>query len=93
MTNQEIAQKIEITIAGRTFPVLVTDSERRLVEQLIPEVNEQIASLQLTYSNRDKLDCVIMAFLGKIIEYQRNQEDNLSLIDSELDELDQLMKA
>lgn len=77
MENNELST-INITIAGRSFPVKVTEEEKALVLNIESEINEKINHFQKTYSGRDKLDYVIMTLLTYIYDLKNNQEGKMS---------------
>lgn len=65
---------INITIAGRTFPVKVTEEEIAIVQEIESEINEKINNFQKLYSSRDKLDHVIMTLLTYIYDLKNNHQ-------------------
>ena len=65
---------INITIAGRTFPVKVTEEEMAVVHEIELEINEKINNFQKLYSSRDKLDHVIMTLLTYIYDLKNNHQ-------------------
>ncbi len=69
---------INITIAGRTFPVKVTEEEKVVVLNIESEINEKISQFQKLYSGRDKLDHVIMTLLTYIYDLKNNQNKQVS---------------
>lgn len=77
MENNELST-INITIAGRTFPVKVTEDEKPAVLALESELNEKIIHFQKTYSGRDKLDYVIMTLLTYIYDLKEKQKESVS---------------
>ena len=64
-------------IAGRSYPVKVTDEEEDLVLKVVREINEKIKAFQVTYQQRDKQDCLSMALLTYAVEYYK-RKDNTS---------------
>lgn len=77
MENNEL-NTINITIAGRTFPVKVTEDEKARVLALESELNEKIIYFQKTYSGRDKLDYVIMTLLTYVYDLKEKQQEPVS---------------
>jgi cell division protein ZapA (FtsZ GTPase activity inhibitor) len=77
MENNEL-NTINITIAGRTFPVKVTEDEKAGVLALESELNEKIIHFQKTYSGRDKLDYVIMTLLTYVYDLKEKQQEPVS---------------
>ncbi len=66
---------ITVTIAGRNFPLKVTQSEETVVSDLVLELNTKVNEFQSTYPSRDKLDCVIMTLLTYTFEQKNPHQD------------------
>ncbi len=66
-----------VTIAGRVFPVKVTEEEMVYFSDIIAQINEKIVGFQTQYPTRDKLDHVIMAlltFVNDSVKAKQNAE-------------------
>lgn len=63
---------VNITVAGRTFPVKVTSAEETVVRALEIDLNEKISEFQNTYPMRDKLDYVIMTMLTYTFDLKKS---------------------
>jgi cell division protein ZapA len=61
-------KSIEVMIAGRSFPLKVTEEEEAIVLQVTEEINEKVQNLQSTYLQKDKQDCLSMALLTYALE-------------------------
>jgi cell division protein ZapA len=61
-------KSIDVMIAGRSFPLKVTQEEESLVLQVTDEINEKIRNLQNIYLQKDKQDCLSMALLTYAME-------------------------
>lgn len=61
-------KSIEVMIAGRAFPLKVTEEEEAIVLQVTEEINEKVQNLQSTYLQKDKQDCLSMALLTYALE-------------------------
>ena len=68
-------KSIEVTIAGRAFPLKVTEAEEPLVLQVTKEINEKMRNLQGTYHQKDKQDCLSMALLTYAVENAKFKQD------------------
>jgi cell division protein ZapA len=62
-------------IAGRPFPLKVTEEEETLVLQVTDEINEKVRNLQNTYLQKDKQDCLSMALLTYALENAKLKHD------------------
>lgn len=65
-------KSVNITVAGRTFPIKVTSQEEKVVRLLETELNEKINEFQNTYPMRDKLDYVIMTMLTYTFDLKKS---------------------
>lgn len=72
-------KSIEVQIAGRPFPLKVTDEEEGLVLQVTDEINEKVRNLQNTYLQKDKQDCLSMALLTYAVENAKLRHDLAAL--------------
>ena len=83
-------KKINVVIAGRTFPVKVTEEEEKSVRNIEKDINSKVREFQQKYTDKDKLDLVIMVLLTKAFELDKIQslgEDN-SQVHAQLDTLE-----
>lgn len=83
-----LLNKIEVTIAGRKYPIKVTPQEQQIVTDIAKNLNQQISDFQIKYADRDKLDCVIMALLT--LAFDKHQNDTTRLKDNLSKKLDQI---
>jgi cell division protein ZapA len=83
-------KKINVVVAGRSFPVKVTDEEEKSVRNIEKDINSQIREFQQKYTDKDKLDLVIMALLTKAFELEKIQslESDISQVHAQLDTLE-----
>ena len=87
MENNE-TKTIQITVAGRTFPVKATNDEEVVMRNLETEINGKILEFQKMYPMRDKMDCVIMTMLTYTYDLQNKKDDyNKAQIDQKVDTL------
>jgi cell division protein ZapA len=68
-------KSIDVTIAGRAFPLKVTDEEESMVLRVTEEINEKVRNLQKTYQQKDKQDCLSMALLTYAVENAKLKGD------------------
>ena len=75
-------KRIEVTIAGRAFPLKVNDNEETLVLRVVDDINQKVRDFQKTYRNKDRQDCLSMALLTYALEYNKlkRQDDVLDEI-------------
>ena len=68
-------KSIDVTIAGRAYPLKVTDEEESMVLRVTEEINEKVRNLQKTYQQKDKQDCLSMALLTYAVETAKLKND------------------
>ena len=83
-------KKINVVIAGRSFPVKVTEEEEKSVRNIEKDINSQVREFQQKYTDKDKLDLVIMVLLTKAFELDKIQslEDDISQAHAQIDTLE-----
>jgi cell division protein ZapA len=72
-------KSIDVTIAGRAFPLKVTDEEESMVLRVTDEINDKVRNLQKTYQQKDKQDCLSMALLTYAVENAKLKGDQSSM--------------
>jgi len=94
MSGQETKQ-ITVLIAGRPYPLKVKEGDEATIRRIVKEVNEKINRFQLTYTNKDKQDCLSMAILTYAVDLHKAQQNQTSIpsngIDDKLTKLDALL--
>lgn len=83
---------VNITVAGRMFPVKVTPEEEKIVRNLELELNDKIGDFQKTYPMRDKLDYVIMTMLTYTFDLKKSSivEQSLEPLTKRINDLSAL---
>lgn len=83
-------KKINVVVAGRTFPVKVTEEEEKSVRNIEKDINSKIQEYRMKYAEKDKLDLVIMVLLTKAFELDKVQslEDDISQAHAQIDTLE-----
>lgn len=69
-------KSIEVSIAGRPYPVKVTEDEEQIVLDTVEEINQKVSDLQKTYRGKDKQDYLSMALLTYALDYAKNKSAN-----------------
>lgn len=95
MAEQD-SKQITVLIAGRPYPLKIKASDEAAIRKIVKEINEKVHRFQLTYSNRDKQDCLAMALLAYAVDlHKANQataqqhrlSEKLKRLDGLLDQL------
>jgi cell division protein ZapA len=90
--SEENLKRITVIIAGRSFPVKVSNEEESLVRSIEKEVNEKLNDLQLSYQGKDMQDYMSLAILSYAFELQKsNNSEEVSKLDKRLEDLEHLL--
>jgi len=83
-------KKINVVVAGRTFPVKVTEEEEKSVRNIEKDINSKIQEYRQKYADKDKLDLVIMVLLQQSLELDKIQslEEDISQAHAQIDTLE-----
>ena len=92
MDSQE-TKNITVVIASRPYPLKVKQEEEASIRKIIKEINEKINRFQLTYTNKDKQDCLAMAVLTYAVDLYKTQQNTVQdgALASKLAKIDQLL--
>jgi len=72
-------KSIDVSIAGRPYPVKVTEEEEAMVLATVAEINQKVSDLQKAYRGKDKQDYLSMALLTYALDYATNKTDSESM--------------
>ncbi len=64
-------KSITVLIAGRPYPLKIKVEDEPSIRKIVKEVNEKINHFQLTYTNKDKQDCLSMTVLTYAVELHK----------------------
>jgi cell division protein ZapA len=64
-------KSITVLIAGRPYPLKIKAEDEPAIRKIVKEVNEKINRFQLTYSNKDKQDCLSMTVLTYAVDLHK----------------------
>lgn len=67
-------KNITVVIAGRPYPLKIKESDEPVIRKIVNEVNDKLSRFQLTYSNKDKQDCLSMALLTYAVDLHKAQQ-------------------
>ena len=92
MDGQEM-KNITVLIAGRPYPLKIKVGDEPAIRKIVKEVNEKINRFQLTYTNKDKQDCLSMALLTYAVDLHKTKTLTTqdSLLSNKLAQLDGLL--
>lgn len=69
---------ITVLIANRPYPLRINATDEPTIRKIVKEVNDLINKLQVTYSNKDKQDCMAMALLTYAVDLQQAKSSSAS---------------
>ena len=89
MAEQE-TKSITIVVGGRPYPLKIKAEDEKAIRKIVKEVNEKINRFQLTYTNKDKQDCLAMALLTYAVDLHKVKQTTTpdSVLSSKLTRLD-----
>jgi len=84
---------ITVVIAGRPYPLKVQAEDEAAIRKIVKEVNDRVNTFQLTYTNKDKQDCLAMALLTYAVDLFKSaqSEDGQALIAARLSRVETLL--
>jgi cell division protein ZapA len=94
MEEQE-NKHITVLIAGRPYPLKIKAGDEPIIRKIIKEINDQLNRFQLTYTNKDKQDCLSMAVLTYAVDLYKAEQSVTDVsnptISNQLAELDKML--
>ncbi|MFK8103171.1 MAG: cell division protein ZapA [Saprospiraceae bacterium] len=89
---------ITVLIAGRTYPLKIQTSDEPAIRGIVKDLNEKISRFQLTYSKKDKQDCLSMALLTYAVDLHKSKQNTSSTaaepdkeLSTKIEQLDELL--
>jgi cell division protein ZapA len=91
--EEQETKNITVLIGGRPYPLKVQPEDEATIRKIVKEVNEKINRFQLTYTNKDKQDCLAMAILTYAVDLHKSRQtaSTDSAISTKLSQLDELL--
>ncbi|MFT5778970.1 MAG: cell division protein ZapA (FtsZ GTPase activity inhibitor) [Crocinitomicaceae bacterium] len=81
-------QSLKVVVAGRTYPLSVSEDEEKKVEKAAKDINQAIKLLQDNYAVKDMQDLLAMTALQLAVKDNKNgsitPSNDLSKIEDEL---------
>jgi cell division protein ZapA (FtsZ GTPase activity inhibitor) len=94
MAEQENnTKRVTVVIAGRSYPVKVTEEEARLIPSLEKKINDQIMKIQMSYKDLDMQDYLSMVLLTNIMSNNNTEEIETIAISEKLDQINSLIES
>lgn len=92
MDGQE-TKNITVVIASRPYPLKVKEEDEAAIRKIIKEINDKVNRFQLTYTNKDKQDCLAMAVLTYAVDLYKTQQNTVEdgILASKLAKIDTLL--
>lgn len=67
-------KSITVLIASRPYPLRIKVEDEKRIRDIVNDINDKINSFQLTYTQKDKQDCLAMSLLTYAVDLQKHQE-------------------
>ncbi len=74
MATETDNKPIQVVIAGRPYPIRVSEAEEEGLRALVAEINNRFNDFQMRYRDRDKQDCLVMTLLTYASELRGARE-------------------
>ncbi len=71
MDEQDKMISITVLIAGRPYPLKIKEGNEATIRKIVKEVNDKINRFQLTYTSKDKQDCLSMVLLTYAVDLNK----------------------
>ena len=76
MSNTEHKTKrMTVVIAGRSYPVKVSEAEAHILPVVEKQINDKIQSMQMSYQDIDVRDCISMVLLTQSLDLHKPSKD------------------
>jgi len=92
------SKKINVLIAGKSYPLKVKTKDEQSIRLIIKEVNARIDEFQVNYPRRKQRDCMAMSLLSYAVDLHKIRQNPAPYIKQEhakmsekLSELDVLL--
>jgi cell division protein ZapA (FtsZ GTPase activity inhibitor) len=88
-------KKITVVIAGRPYPLKIQPGDEASLRKIIKEINDKVNQFQLTYTKKDKQDCLSMALLTYAVDLhkfkKREQRQSAPSISRKVEKVNELL--
>ncbi|MCI5083191.1 MAG: cell division protein ZapA [Saprospiraceae bacterium] len=93
MDEGQATKSITILIAGRPYPLKIKAGDEATIRKIVKEINDKVNRFQLTYTKKDKQDCLSMAVLTYAVDLHKAQQKNTpeAPVSKRLSQIDQLL--
>lgn len=93
MADESKSKQITVLIANRPYPLKVKDDDEAAIRRIVKEINDKVNKFQLTYTHKDKQDCLAMALLTYAVDLhmQKEQVSPDSLLSEKIDNLEAIL--
>lgn len=87
------SQKYSIVIAGRPYPLLVSEEEVEALKELETGISASINELQIKYQHLDKQDCLAMTLIQMALDTTKDKSnpDTLNTLDKKIEAIEKLL--
>jgi len=94
MADQEnTTKRISVVIAGRSYPVKVTEEEARLIPGIEKRINDQLMKIQMSYKDLDMQDYLSMVLLTNVMSTDNTDPLKTDGVSEKLDKINSLIES
>lgn len=84
--------RMTVVIAGRSYPVKVTEAEARILPNIEKDINDQLRKMQLSFKELDMQDCLSMVLLTKSLASKNNAGPSANEAEQKVDDINALIQ-
>lgn len=88
--SSEEERNIDLMIAGRSYSLRIKRKDELNIRKIADEINEKVKNLQLSYTRKDKQDCLCIALLTYAVDNYKLKNQPLAEDDSVGERIDEL---
>jgi len=89
MADEE-ERNIDLMIAGRSYSLRIKRKDELNIRKIADEINTKVKNLQLSYTRKDKQDCLCIALLTYAVDNYKLKHQTPADDEDTADRLDQL---
>lgn len=90
--SEEKLKRIILTIAGRTYPVKVSEAEEPVMRGIEKGINDKVNDLQISYEGNDIRDYLSLALISYAFELHKAENPaEKKILDDKLSEIEALL--
>ena len=90
--SEENLKRIILTIAGRNYPVKVSDTEEPVMRKIEKNINDKLNDLQISYEGNDIRDYMSLALISYAFELHKTENSSeVKVLSNKLTQIEALL--